>query len=110
MIVCGVYIHAQNNNRLSFMWFFRRAVLRKWRSKYGRNATYRNLANCFYHADMSEMVEAICKVLGAPSGSVVGRQQGIYYIGILLIGIFLCTKGEMTWLPWILKFHGCYLH
>ena len=86
------------------MWFFRRAVLRKWRSKCGRNATYRNLAKCFYHADMSEMVEAICEVLGAPSGSVVGRQQGIYYIGILLIGIFLCTKGKMTWLPWILNF------
>ena len=56
--------------------FFRRAVLRKWRSKYGRIATYRKLADCFYRADRSEMVEAICKILGASSGSVVGQQQG----------------------------------
>ena len=54
---------------------FRLAVLRKWRSKYGPNATYRNLANCFYSADKLDMVEAISQALGAPNSSLMGQEE-----------------------------------
>ena len=54
---------------------FRLAVLRKWRSKYGPNATYRNLAKSFYSADKLDMVERVCQALGAPSSSVIQQQQ-----------------------------------
>ena len=56
---------------------FRLAVLRKWRSKYGPNATYKNLANCFYSANKLDMVERVCQALGAPSRSVMGQQEGM---------------------------------
>ena len=52
-------------------------MLRKWRQKYSPIATYRNLAKCFYDAGKPEMVEVICKALGAPSDSVVGQSVGL---------------------------------
>ena len=45
---------------------FRLAVLRRWRSKYGLAATYRNLAKCFYSAGKPEIVEVVCQALGSP--------------------------------------------
>ena len=60
--------------------FFRVAVLRKWRSKYGPTATHRNLAKCFYDADKLEVVEATCRALGTPDGSAEGQQQGSNYV------------------------------
>ena len=62
----------------------RRAVLRRWRSKYCPTATYRNLADCFCSADMAEMVEAVCQTLRAPSSSAMGQQQGIYHLFLQL--------------------------
>ena len=56
---------------------FRLAVLRKWRSKYGPNATYKNLANYIYSADKLDMVEAVCQALGAPSNSVIQQEEGL---------------------------------
>ena len=51
-------------------------MLRKWRSKYGPNATYRNLAKRFYDADKLEVVEATCRALGTPNRSAEEQQQG----------------------------------
>ena len=59
-------------------------MLRKWRSKYGPKATYRNLTKCFYDADKLEVVEATCRVLGAPARSAKGQHQGSNYIGTFL--------------------------
>jgi len=56
---------------------FRLAVLRRWRSKYGPHATYRNLANCFYSAEKLDMVEVVCQALGAPSSSAIQQQEGM---------------------------------
>ena len=53
-------------------------MLRKWRSKHGPTATYRNLANCFYQADMLEMVEVVCQALRSPR-----QQQGIPHVTFL---------------------------
>ena len=54
----------------------RLAVLRRWRSKYGPHATYRNLAHCFYGAEKLEIVEVICQLAaqGTPSRE---EQQGM---------------------------------
>ena len=59
------------------LFIYRLAVLRKWRSKHGPTATYRNLAKCFYNADRLDMVETVCQALGAPSSSDLGQQLGI---------------------------------
>jgi len=56
--------HYISTVRLSIHLLFRLAMLRKWRSKYGPTATYRELANCFYRADMQSMVQEICQLLG----------------------------------------------
>ena len=56
---------------------YRLTVLRKWRSKYGPSATYRNLAECFYNADKLRMAEAVCKALTPTTISVMGQLQGI---------------------------------
>ena len=42
---------------------FRRAVLEKWREKYGQRATYRNLVKSFYNAGKLSLAEAACEVL-----------------------------------------------
>ena len=42
---------------------FRRAVLEKWREKYGQRATYRNLVKSFYNAGKLSLAEAVCEVL-----------------------------------------------
>ena len=41
------------------------ALLRRWRSKYSSNATYRMLAECLYNAGKPGSVEVICKVVGS---------------------------------------------
>ena len=46
----------------SLIIFSRRAVLRKWREKHSRNATYKNLAKCFYDVDKLDMVDIACEV------------------------------------------------
>ena len=51
--------------------------MRKWRQKYSPTATYRNLARCFYNASKPEMVEAVCKALGAPSDTAVGQSASL---------------------------------
>ena len=56
---------------------FRLAVLRKWRTKYGPTATYRNLAKCFYQADMQSMVQTICQALGAPGKELFPSFPGL---------------------------------
>ena len=55
-------------------YFFRVAVLRKWRTKYGPTATYKNLASCFYSADNLLMVERVCQALRASSGLIFSGQ------------------------------------
>ena len=47
----------------SLIIFSRRAVLRKWREKHSQNATYKNLAKCFYDVNRLDMVGSVCEVL-----------------------------------------------
>ena len=47
----------------SLIIFSRREVLRKWRKEHSRNATFMNLAKCFYDANRLDMVDIICEVV-----------------------------------------------
>ena len=74
-------------------------MLRKWRSKYGPSATYRELAKCFYNADRLEMVETVCQVLGAATSSVMRQQQGkidllhVKELASVITKCYLCSYG-----------------
>ena len=52
---------------------FRRAVLEKWREKYGQRATYRNLVKSFYNAGKLSLAEAACEVLTGTCSSNTPR-------------------------------------
>ena len=60
----------------------RLAFLRVWRSKCYSNATYRNLAKCFYKAGKDKMVTAICEVLQPPASPPSNPQTQPLYQGI----------------------------
>ena len=42
---------------------FRRAVLQKWREKYGPKATYKNLAKALYNAGKLSLVQTVCNTM-----------------------------------------------
>ena len=65
-IQVGQYMHDTNLCTSALCVHFRLAVLRRWRSKYGLAATYRNLAECFYSAGRLEIVEVVCQALRSP--------------------------------------------
>ena len=80
--VSAVCIYMCKYNIPCCLLFFRLAVLRRWREKYGSAATYRSLAGSFYEAGNLQMVEIVCQALKASSASAVKQlvQQGVYAI------------------------------
>ena len=55
---------------------FRRAVLEKWREKYGQGATYRKLVESFHNAGKLSLAEAVCEVLTNTSQLLYSPSQG----------------------------------
>ncbi len=47
----------------------RSAMLRKWREKSGRKATYRRLTKVFYKQQRADLVDVICKLFSDASSS-----------------------------------------
>ena len=62
---------------------FRLAVLRMWRSKYGPNATYGNLATRLYYAVKLEVMEAVCQALRTPR--VDGNLHGKWNLNVIML-------------------------
>ena len=51
-------------------------MLRKWKSKHGKKATYKRLARVFWKLAFSNVVEEICKLLNSPDSSDSESDEG----------------------------------
>ena len=52
------------------------AMLRKWKSKHGKKATYKRLARVFWKLAFSNVVEEICELLNSPDSSDSESDEG----------------------------------
>ena len=52
------------------------AMLRKWKSKHGKKATYKRLARVFWKLAFANVVEEICKLLNSPNSSDSESDEG----------------------------------
>ena len=52
------------------------AMLRKWKSKHGRKATYKRLARVFWKLAFTNVVEEICELLNGPDSSDSESDEG----------------------------------
>ena len=52
------------------------AMLRKWKSKHGKKATYKRLASVFWKLAFTNVVEEICELLNSPDSSDSESDEG----------------------------------
>ena len=52
------------------------AMLRKWKSKHGKKASYKRLAKVFWKLAFTNMVEEICELLNSPNSSDSESDEG----------------------------------
>ena len=52
------------------------AMLRRWKSKHGKRATYKRLARVFWKLALTNVVEEICKLLNSPDSSDSESDEG----------------------------------